>query len=72
MIISWYLQENGEYDYLDDDLDDVITDVPNKDIVDNDANGSNENDNVYDVGIDEDDEDEYEDDYDDDDGGGSH
>ena len=69
MIISWYLHENGEDDYLDDDPDYVFTDVPKKYIADNDANGSNENADGYDVGIDEDDDDEDEEDYDDD---GSH
>ena len=62
MIISCYLRENGEDDYLDDDRDYVATDVPKKYIVDNVANWSNENDDGYDVGIDEDDEDEDEDD----------
>ena len=61
MIISWYLQENGEHDYLDDDSNCVFTNVPKKDIADNDANGSNENDDGYDVGIYED-EDEDDDD----------
>ena len=42
--MSCYLQENGEDDYLDDDHDYVFIDVAKKDIVDNDANGSNEND----------------------------
>ena len=55
MVISWYLQENGEDDYLDDDPNYVVTDVPKKYIVDNDANESNENDDGYDVGIDDDD-----------------
>ena len=40
MIISWYLQKNGEDD-IDDDTDYVDTDVPEKDITDNDTNGSN-------------------------------
>ena len=56
MIISWYLQKNGEDDYLDDDPDYVVTDVPEKDIVDNDTNGSNENDDGCDVGIDDEDD----------------
>ena len=47
MIISWYLQENGEHDYLDDDSNYVFTNVPKKDIVDNDANGSNKNGDGY-------------------------
>ena len=57
MIISWYLQKNGEGDEVDD-TDYVSTDVPEKDITNNDIVGSNENDDGYDVGIDdEDDED---------------
>ena len=48
MIISWYLQKNGDDGYLNDDPDYVVTDVPKKDIVDND-----ENDDGYDVGIDD-------------------
>ena len=68
MIIYWYLQKNGEDDYLDDDPDYVVTDVPNKDIADNDANWSNENDDGYDVGIDEDEEEEEEEEDGDDDG----
>ena len=54
MIISWYLQKNGEDD-VDDDTDYVDTDVPEKDTVVNDANGSNETDDGCDVGIGEDD-----------------
>ena len=65
MIISWYLQKNGEGDKADD-TDDVSTDVPEKDITNNDTVGSNENDDGYDVGIDDEDED------DDDDDDGSH
>ena len=72
MIISWYLQKNGEDDYLDDDSDYVVIDVPEKDITDNDTNGSNENDDGCDVGIDDEDEDEDEDEDDDDDDDGSH
>ena len=44
MIISWYLQKNGEDNYVGNDLDYVVTDVPEKDIHDNETNGSNEND----------------------------
>ena len=51
MIISLYLQKNGEDDYLNDDPDYVVTDVPKKYIVDND-----ENDDGYDVGIDDEDD----------------
>ena len=61
MIISWYLQKNGEDDLVDD-IDYVATDVPDKDITDNDIVGSNENDDGYDVGVYDDDEDEEEDD----------
>ena len=68
MIISWYLQKNGEDDYLDDDLGYVVTDVPEKDIDVNNADRSDENDDGYDVGIDED----YEDEDDDDDDDGIH
>ena len=57
MIISWYLQKNGEDD-VDDDTDYVDTDVPEKDINDNETIGSNENDDGYDVGIDDEDEDD--------------
>ena len=46
---------------LDDDPDYVVTDVPKKYIVDNNENGSNENDDGYDVGIDDEDEDADED-----------
>ena len=63
------MQKNGEDNYVDDDPNYVVTDVLEKDIVDNDTNGSNENDDGYDVGRDEDDEDEDEDEDDDD---GSH
>ena len=56
------MQENGEDDYLYCDLDYVANNAPKNDISHNDANGSNENDDGYDVGIDEDDEDEDEDD----------
>ena len=62
------MKENGEDDYLDDDHDYVVIDVPKKDIVGNDAYGSNENDDGYDVGIHENEEDEDEEDDDD----GSH
>ena len=65
MITSCYLHKNGEDDCLDDDLDYVVTNVPEKDIVDNDADGSDENDDGYDIWIDEDDEDENNDDDDD-------
>ena len=67
MIISWYLQENGEHDYLDDDSNYVFTNVPKKDIADNDANGLNENDDGY-VGIDGDEDEDEDKDEDDDDG----
>ena len=66
------MPENGEDDYLDDDPHYVFTDLPKKDIANNDANGSNENDDGYDVGRDEDDEDEDEDEEDDADDDGSH
>ena len=46
------------------DTDYVATDVPEKDITDNDTVGSNENDDGYDVGIDDEDEDDDEDDDD--------
>ena len=58
MIISLYLQKNGEDEYLGDDPDHVVTDVPEKDITDNDTVGSNKNDDGYDVGIDDEDEDD--------------
>ena len=54
MIISWYLHKNGEDDVADD-TDYVATNVPEKYITDNDTVGSNENDDGYDVGIDDDD-----------------
>ena len=57
MIISWYLQKNGEDDVADD-TDYVSTDVLEKDITDNDTVGSNENDDRYDVGIDDEDDDD--------------
>ena len=57
MIISWYLQKNGE-DGIDDDTDYIATDVPTRDIIDNDTIGSSANDDGYDVGIDDEDEDE--------------
>ena len=41
MIISWYLQKNGEGDEADD-TDYIATDVPEKDIIDNDTVGSDE------------------------------
>ena len=69
MIISWYLQKNGEVDYLDDDPDYVVIDVPKNDIVDNDANGSHENDDGYDVEIDDEEEEEEDEDEDEDDDG---
>ena len=56
MIISWYLQKNGKDDYLDDDPNYVVTDALEKDIADNDVNGSNENDGGYDVEIDDEDD----------------
>ena len=61
MIISWYLQKNDE-DGVADDTDYIATDVPARDINDNDTIGSNANDDGYDVGIDDEDEDEDEDD----------
>ena len=71
MIISWYLQKNGEGDKVDD-TDYVSTDVPKRDNTNNDTVGSNENDDVY-VGIDEDEEDKDEDeDEDEDEDDGSH
>ena len=57
MIISWYLQKNGEGDEAND-TDYGSTDVPEKDITDNDIVGSNENDDGYDVGIDDEDDDD--------------
>jgi len=63
LIISWYLQKNGEGDEADD-INYVATDVPEKDIIDNDTVRSNENDDGYDVGMDDDDEDDDEDDDD--------
>ena len=65
MIISWYLQENGEHDYLDDDSNYVFTNVPKKDIADNDANGWNENDDGY-VWMDDDEDEDKEEDVDND------
>ena len=64
MIIFWYLQRNSKDDYIGDDPDYVATDVPEKDITDNDTVGSNENDDGYDVGIHDEDEDDDEDDDD--------
>ena len=61
MIIFWYLQKNDEDYYVVDDPDYVIIDVPKKDITNNDTNGSNENDDGYNVGIDENDEDDDDD-----------
>ena len=55
MIISCYLQKNGEDGCLDDDPYYVVTNVLEKYIVDNDANGSDENDDGCYVGIDDDD-----------------
>ena len=52
------MQKNGEDDYVGDDPDYVVIDIPENDITDNDTNGSNENDDGYDVGIGDDDEDE--------------
>ena len=72
MIIAWYLQKNGEDDYIGDDLDYVVTDVLEKDIDGNETNGSNENDDRYDVGIDDDDDDKDYDEDEDDDDDGSH
>ena len=57
MIISWYLHKN-DGDGIADDTDYVSTDVTEKDITDNHTDGSNENDDGYDVGIDDEDEDE--------------
>ena len=51
------MQKNDEDD-VDDDTDYFDTDVPEKDIIDNDTVGSNENDDGYDVGIDDEDEDD--------------
>ena len=56
MIISWYLKKNGEDDVAND-TDYVASDVPEKYITDNDTVGSNENDDGYDVGIEDEDED---------------
>ena len=56
MIISWYLQKNDEDDATDD-TDYVATDVPEKDITDNDTLGSNENDDA-DADEDEDEDDD--------------
>ena len=64
MTISWYLQKNNEGDQADD-TDYVSTDVPEKDITNNDIVGSNENDDGYDVGIDEDANDDDDDDEED-------
>ena len=61
MIISWYLQENGEDEYLNDDPEYVVVDVLNMDIADNDANGSNKNDDEY-VRIDKDEDGDDDDD----------
>ena len=69
MIIFCYLRKNGEDDHVGDDPDYDVTDVQDKYIADNYVNGSNENDDGYNVGIDEDDE-YVEDVVDDDDGGG--
>ena len=55
MIISWYLQKNDE-DGVADDTDYIVTDVPARDINDNDTIGSNANDDGYDVGIDDEDD----------------
>ena len=57
MIISWYLRKNSEDDVADD-TNCIATDVLEKDITDNDTVGSNENDDGYDVGIDDEDEDD--------------
>ena len=51
------MQKNGK-DGLTDDTDYISIDVPTRDIIDNDTIGSNENDDGYDVGIDDEDEDE--------------
>ena len=61
------MRKKGEDDYAGDDPDYVVTDAPEKDIDDNETNGSNENYDGYDVGIDDDD-----DDGDDDENVGSH
>ena len=57
MIVSWYLQKNGEDDYVGDDPDYIVTDVPEKYVTYSDTNRSNENDDGYDVGIEDYDED---------------
>ena len=57
MIISWYLHKNGEDDVVED-TDYFATDVPERDITDNATIGSNANDDVYAVWIDDEDEDE--------------
>ena len=51
------MQKNSEGDEADD-TDYVAIDVPEKYITHNDTIGSNENDDGYDVGIDDEDEDE--------------
>ena len=65
MIISLYLQKNGE-DSVVDDTDYIAIDVPTRDITDNDTIGSNANDDGYDVGIDDEDKDANEDEDEDD------
>ena len=57
------MQKNGEDNYVDDDPNYVVTDVPENDIDDNETDGSNQNYQGYDVGIhdDHEDEDEYDD-----------
>ena len=57
MIISWYLQKNGE-DGVANDTNYIASNVPARDITDNVTIGSNANDDGYDVGIDDEDEDE--------------
>ena len=59
MIISWYLKKNAEDYYIGDDPNYVGIDVPEKYIVDNDTNGSNKNDDGYDVGIDDEDDESW-------------
>ena len=51
------MQKNSEYG-IADDTDYIASDVPARDITDNDTIGSNANDDGYDVGIDDEDEDD--------------
>ena len=48
--------ENNDEDGVADDTDYIATDVPARDINDNDRIGSNENDDGYDVGIEDEDD----------------